>query len=112
MEQPTFTQVRHFVRAAKIVASKTAGITLTGILHDIIAGQFTANVQSGRSVVSVAIGGTQTEFAVSGDFTPEGIMSLANHALDWLETLPDPDNPDLRARPIKSILPSFSDAQL
>lgn len=109
---PSQTEIRHFVRAAKIVSAKQPGATLTGLLHDIIAGQFEANVTGGRSVVSVSIGGTQTEFTVAGSFTPEGIMALANHALDWLDTFPDPNNPDLRARPVKSIMPSFKDSPL
>ena len=105
----TTKAVRHFARAAQIYA-KANNSTLRAVLHGIILRQFSTNVVDGRAVVSVAVGGTQTTFDAAGHFTPEGLVSIASEALDWVGTFPDPDNPDFTAQRVKRLRVNFSRA--
>lgn len=105
----TTKEIRHFARAAQIYARANQS-TLRAVLNGIILRQFSTNVVDGRSVVSVAVGGTQTTFDAAGDFTPEGLICMANESLDWASTFPDPDNPDFTAQRVKRLRVSFARA--
>jgi hypothetical protein len=96
---------------ARLHAGAT-GRTLTEVLQAILLQQFTANIVAGRTVLSVSAGGTQTEFAALGEFTPGGIVDLANRALDWAATFPDPNNPNFAPQVARRLRVSFLKASI
>lgn len=86
--------LRAFIRGA-VESAKSAGTTPRRVLTDIICGRFKSEATNGRTVISTESVGNKVTFAYPKSLSPSDLMQTAEEAIEFLEALDDPDNPDL-----------------
>lgn len=104
--------LRAFLRGAKLRADELGETTPKAILESVILGKFKLEATNGRTVVSVGEAGGSTSFMIPQMLGPADVMALAEEAIEFLESLPDPENPNLSFRRIRRFRVSFSKATL
>jgi hypothetical protein len=86
-----------FIRAA-VEEAKEQGTTPVALLLLIIRGKFRSEGSSGRVLVSTNDAGGTSSFQLAPGMGPADVMAMANRAIRWLESQPDPSNPSFAAR--------------
>ena len=88
-------------------------LTPIGVLENIILGRFDSEIQNGKTLVSTNEAGGSASFTLMYDLTPSDIMELSMEAITWINSQPDPSNPDVYpARRIKRLRASFAKATI
>jgi hypothetical protein len=95
--------LRAFIRAAKLQNSANPRAPLEAI----ILGQFTSVAQNGKTIVSTSRDGLSATFTLPPGMGPGEILALAEEAIEYLNGLPDPTNPNLSPRRIKRLRANF-----
>lgn len=81
------------VRALKL--QLTGGATLVSALEGIVSDTFTATVKNGQTILSTSEAGGSVTFTFDRSFTPTELAVMAEEALEWVSSLPDPESPPL-----------------
>ncbi len=105
------------VRTAQAAQSGDAGanskVTPASVLEDIIVGRFETELSEGKTLISVNEANGAHSFAIIGGMTPADIVELAMESLVWLNSQPDPLNPQvIPAKRIKRLRASFKNATI
>lgn len=98
------------VRALKLQLSP--GTTLTAALNALLLQKWTSSVINGHTVLSTTEAGGSVTFTFERAFTPAELAVMAEEALEWLNTLVDPENPPLDVPRYNRIHPTFHKAVL
>lgn len=102
--------MRAFVRAAVKQASDE-GRTPREVLEDIIVGRFKSEARNGRTIVSTSKGSSSVSYTIPDGLGPADVVMLAEEALEWVESQPNPDAPDLSGfRRVARLRASFARA--
>lgn len=88
------------------------GGTLVGALEAILASKWTAEVVNGRTLLSTSEAGGSVTFTFERGYTPAQLAVMAEEALEWLRSLPDPESPPLDVPRYTRIHPTFHRAVL
>ena len=81
------------VRALK--RQLTEGQTLVGALHGLVVQKWTSHVVNGQTVLTAAEAGGSVTFTFERAYTPTELAVMAEEALEWVNTLVDPEHPPL-----------------
>jgi hypothetical protein len=88
--------LKAFIRWAVAEAQRLGPpATPKSVLEAILFGRFTTDVRNGKTVISTSEAGGSVTFSFSDSLSPSDIIAVAEQALEWLESQPDPDNPDM-----------------
>lgn len=98
------------VRALKL--QLTEGATLVGALEALVTQKWAANVVNGQTVLSTAEAGGSVTFTFDRAYTPAELAVMAEEALEWVNTLADPENPLLDVPRFNRLHPTFHKAVL
>jgi hypothetical protein len=84
-------------------------VTPTGVLESIVLGRFQADITQGKTLVRMTEAGGDAGFALMADMSPAEIVALAMEAITWIQTQPDPLNPNIYPpKRIKRLRVSFA----
>ncbi|HNU53373.1 MAG TPA: hypothetical protein PKJ98_20965 [Verrucomicrobiota bacterium] len=103
-------EVRMLVRALRL--QLTEGATLVSALEALVAQKWTANVVNGQTVLTAAEAGGSVTFTFDRAYTPAELAVMAEDALEWVNTLADPENPPLDVPRFNRLHPTFHKAVL
>ena len=81
------------IRALKL--QLTEGQTLVGALHGLVIQKWTSHVVNGQTVLTTAEAGGSVTFTFDRSCTPTELAVMAEEALEWVNTLVDPEQPPL-----------------
>ena len=98
------------VRALKL--QLTEGATLISALEALLTQKWAANVVNGQTVLSTSEAGGSVTFTFDRAYTPAILAVMAEEALEWVNTLADPDNPPLDVPRYNRLDPTFHKAVL
>jgi hypothetical protein len=73
----------------------TSGQTLVGALEALLTQKWSAQVVNGQTVLSTSEAGGSVTFTFDRVFTPAELAVMAEKALEWVKSLPDPEHPPL-----------------
>jgi hypothetical protein len=103
-------EVRMVVRALQL--QLTGDLTLVGALHGLLTSKWTAQVVNGQTILSTAEAGGSVTFTFERAYTPAQLAVMAERALEWVNTLPDPEHPPLDVPRYTRLHPTFHRAVL
>ena len=98
------------VRALKL--QLTGPATLVGSLNALVTQKWAANVVNGQTVLSTSEAGGSVTFTFERAYTPAELAVMAEEALEWVNTLADPENPPLDVARYTRLHPTFHKAVL
>jgi hypothetical protein len=98
------------VRALKL--QLTGEQTLVGALEGLLTSKWTANVVNGQTVLTASEAGGTVTFTFERAYTPAELAVMAEEALEWVNTLPDPEHPPLDVPRYRRVHPTFHRAVL
>lgn len=98
------------VRALKL--QLTGEQTLVGALEGLLTSKWTANVVNGQTVLTASEAGGTVTFTFERAYTPAELAVMAECALEWVNTLADPEHPPLDGPRYTRIHPTFHRAVL
>ncbi len=98
------------VRALKL--QLTEGQTLVGALNGLVVQKWVASVVNGQTVLSTSEAGGSVTFTFERAYTPAELAVMAEDALEWVDTLADPENPTLDVARYNRLHPTFHKAVL
>jgi hypothetical protein len=78
--------------------------TLVGALNALLTQKWAASVVNGQTVLSTSEAGGSVTFTFERAHTPAELAVMAEEALEWVNTLADPENPQMSEalRPLSS----------
>ncbi|MCA1996436.1 MAG: hypothetical protein LDL56_04310 [Armatimonadetes bacterium] len=86
--------------------------TLAQALEGLLTSKWSTAVINGTTVVATSEAGGNVSFTFERGYTPAELAVMAEEALEWLNTLPDPENPDLDLPRYSRVHPTFHRAVL
>lgn len=98
------------VRALKL--QLTEGQTLFAALNGLVVQKWAASVVNGQTVLSTSEAGGSVTFTFERAYTPAELAVMAEEALEWVNTLADPENPPLDVARYNRLHPTFHKAVL
>jgi len=98
------------VRALKLQLAE--GVTLVGALEALVTQKWAANVANGQTVLAAAEAGGSVTFTFDRAYTPAELAVMAEEALEWVNTLADPEAPPLDVPRYNRLHPTFHKAVL
>ncbi|MCP5515623.1 MAG: hypothetical protein H7A45_00290 [Verrucomicrobiales bacterium] len=98
------------VRALKLQLGE--GDTLVGSLTALLQQKWASQVVNGQTVVSTAEAGGSVTFTFERGYTPAQLAVMAEEALEWVNTLADPENPPTDVPFYNRVHPTFHKAVL
>ena len=98
------------VRALKLQLPD--GGTLVSALNSLVTQKWAANVLNGQTVLSASEAGGSVTFTFERAYTPAELAVMAEEALEWVNTLADPENPPLDVARYNRLHPTFHKAVL
>lgn len=98
------------VRALKL--QLTEGATLVGALEALVTQKWAANVVNGQTILTAAEAGGSVTFTFDRAYTPAELAVMAEEALEWVNTLADPEDPPLDVPRFNRLHPTFHKAVL
>ena len=98
------------VRALKLQLPD--GSTLVSALNSLVTQKWAANVLNGQTVLSTSEAGGSVTFTFERSYTPSELAVMAEEALEWVNTLADPENPPLDIARYNRLHPTFHKAVL
>lgn len=98
------------VRALKL--QLTEGQTLIAALNGLVVQKWAASVVNGQTVLSTSEAGGSVTFTFERAYTPAELAVMAEEALEWVNTLADPENPPLDVARYNRLHPTFHKAVL
>jgi len=98
------------VRALKL--QLTGLDTLVGALSALVTQKWAASVVNGQTVLSTSEAGGSVTFTFERAYTPAEVAVMAEEALEWVNSLADPENPPLDVARYNRIHPTFHKAVL
>lgn len=98
------------VRALKL--QLTGGETLVGSLNALVTSKWSSSVVNGQTVLSTSEAGGTVTFTFDRSFTPTDLVTMAEEALEWINTLVEPENPPLDIPRYNRLHPTFHKAVL
>jgi hypothetical protein len=98
------------VRALKLQLAP--GETLVGALNALLTQKWSASVVNGQTILSTAEAGGSVTFTFDRAYTPADLATMAEEALEWVNTLVDPENPPLDVARYNRLHPTFRKAVL
>jgi hypothetical protein len=98
------------VRALKLQLA--AGETLVDALNALVTSKWTASVVNGQTILSTSEAGGTVTFTFNRAYTPAELATMAEEALEWVNTLMDLENPPLDVPRYNRIHPTFHKAVL
>ena len=98
------------IRALKLQLAP--GETLVGALNALVTQKWAASVVNGQTILSTAEAGGSVTFTFDRAFTPAELATMAEEALEWVNTLVDPENPPLDVPRFNRLHPTFRKAVL
>jgi len=98
------------VRALKL--QLTNGGTLVGALNTLVTQKWAANVVNGQTLLSTSEAGGSVTFTFERAYTPAELAVMAEEALEWVNTLANPENPPLDVARYNRLHPTFHKAVL
>ena len=81
------------VRALKLQLAQ--GEALASALHALVPQKWAAKLVNGQTILSTAEAGGSVTFTFDRAFTPAELATMAEEALEWANTLADPEAPPL-----------------
>ena len=93
------------VRALKLQLAE--GATLVNALEALVTQKWAANVVNGQTVLTAAEAGGSVTFTFDRVYTPAELAVMAEEALEWVNTLADPENPPLDVARYNRLHPTF-----
>jgi len=98
------------VRALKLQLA--TGETLVDALNALVTSKWSAGVVNGQTILSTSEAGGSVTFTFNRAYTPAELATMAEEALEWVNTLVDPENPPLDVPRYNRIHPTFHKAVL
>jgi len=98
------------IRALKL--QLTGEGTLVEALEGLVSAKWTSQVVNGQTVVSTSEAGGSVTFTFDRAFTPADLATMAEEALEWVNTLVDPEKPPLDVPRYNRLHPTFHKAVL
>ena len=98
------------VRALKL--QLTGGINLVGALNALMTSRWASQVVNGQTVLTASEAGGSVTFTFERAYTPAELAVMAEEALEWVNTLADPENPPLDVPRYNRLHPTFHKAVL
>lgn len=98
------------VRALKL--QLTGADTLVGALNALLTQKWAASVVNGQTVLSTSEAGGSVRFTFERAYTPSEFAVMAEEALEWVNSLADPENPPLDVARCNRIHATFHKAVL
>ena len=98
------------VRAVKL--QLTDGATLVSALNALVTQKWATNVVNGQTILSTAEAGGSVTFTFERAYTPAELAVMAEEALEWDNTLANPENPPLDVARYNRLHPTFHKAVL
>ncbi len=98
------------LRALKL--QLTEGQTLVAALNGLVVQKWVASVVNGQTVLSTSEAGGSVTFTFERAYTPAELAVMAEEALEWVNTLADPENPPLDVARYNRLHPTFHKAVL
>lgn len=98
------------VRALKL--QLTGGETLVGALQSLVTSKWASQVVNGQTVLSTSEAGGSVTFTFDRSYTPTDLATMAEEALEWVNTLVDPESPPLDLPRYNRLHPTFHKAVL
>jgi hypothetical protein len=98
------------IRALKLQLAP--GEALVGALNALVTQKWSASVVNGQTILSTAEAGGSVTFTFDRAFTPAELATMAEEALEWVNTLVDPENPPLDVARYNRLHPTFRKAVL
>ncbi len=98
------------VRALKLQLPD--GATLVSALNALVTQKWATNVVNGQTILSTAEAGGSVTFTFERAYTPAELAVMAEEALEWVNTLANPENPPLDVARYSRLHPTFHKAVL
>ena len=98
------------VRALKLQLAE--GATLVSAPEALVTQKWAANVVNGQTVLTATEAGGSVTFTFDRAYTPAELAGMAEEALEWVNTLADPENPPLDVPRYNRLHPTFHKAVL
>lgn len=98
------------VRALKL--QLTGPGTLVGALNALLTQKWASSVVNGHTILSTSEAGGSVTFTFERAYTPAELAVMAEEALEWVNTLADPENPPLDVARYTRLHPTFHKAVL
>ena len=98
------------VRALKLQLAE--GATLVGALEALVTQKWAASVVNGQTILFTAEAGGSVTFTFDRAYTPAELATMAEEALEWVNTLVDPEDPPLDLSRYNRLQPTFHKAVL
>ena len=98
------------IRALKL--QPAGGETLVRALSALVTQKWAASVVNGQTVLSTAEAGGSVTFTFDRAYTPAELATMAEEALEWVNTLVDPESPPLDLARYNRLHPTFHKAVL
>jgi len=86
--------------------------TLVGALNALVTTKWTTSVVNGQTILSTSEAGGSVTFTFDRAYTPTDLATMAEEALEWVNTLADPENPPLDVPRYNRLHPTFRKAVL
>ena len=90
----------------------TGDVTSFGAINALVTQKWAANVVNGQTVLSTSEAGGSVTFTFERAYTPSELAVMAEEALEWVNTLADPENPPLDVARYNRLHPTFHKAVL
>jgi hypothetical protein len=103
-------EVRMMIRALRL--QLTGDQTLVGALEGLVTSKWSSQVVNGQTILSTTEAGGSVTFTFERAYTPAELAVMAEEALEWVNTLPDPEHPPLDVPRYTRIHPTFHRAVL
>ena len=98
------------IRALKLQLAP--GETHVGALNALVIQKWASQAVNGQTVLSTAEAGGSVTFTFDRAFTPAELATMAEEALEWVNTLVDPENSPLDVPRYNRLHPTFHKAVL
>ena len=98
------------VRALKLQLA--SGQTLVEALNALVTSKWSSSVVNGQTIISTSEAGGSVTFTFDRAYTPADLATMAEEALEWVNTLVDPENPPLDLPRYNRLHPTFHKAVL
>ena len=86
--------------------------TLVAALEGLVTSKWSSQVVNGQTILSTTEAGGSVTFTFERAYTPAELAVMAEEALEWVNTLPDPEHPPLDVPRYTRIHPTFHRAVL
>lgn len=98
------------VRALKLQLA--GGQTLVEALNALLTSKWSTSVVNGQTILSTSEAGGSVTFTFDRAYTPAELATMAEEALEWVNTLVHPENPPLDVARYNRLHPTFHKAVL